>query len=497
MSLEERKSADNYQVADGSYSSASSSISESIHNASDAVHVNYTKTEEKKVIRKLDTNVLLYLCVVYGLAYLDRNSFGNAYNNGMGIAVGMTDNEWLWLNTIFYLAFISTQWLSMFWKIIPPKRYVPVFIILWATCSCLHCIANWPGMMVLRFTMGVCESAFTTVSYYLTMFYYRKEMKRIGWFMAVAPLSASVSGLLGYGITSHVQNFPAWKVLFLVQGIPVFIAGVWGLWGLPTDINDCRFLNKREKQIGNSRASKQLGIVSREDQHKLIPSEVIKVLLSPMVVMTAIIAFSYNACSGYVTFFPIVMKDMGFTGAISQALVSPPNLVSAGVILLGSFLSDLYLQRGLFMILFCTTASIGYLVMALCTNAYIRYGGIYLVAIGGAGAPAIMLTWLGSIYGTDTKRAVGYASMGLIGQSGTILASRLYPATDSPRYQRGLFISFGFMVLGTILVLTLRSYLNRLNRKLDKNFGKAVKIHGPDDSIALEGEANPNFRYVL
>lgn len=97
----------------------------------------YSEEEKAKALRRLDWNLIpLYvtyriwpflwmrltsfdrLGVLYMLSYIDRSNLGNAYTAGMGAAWGITSNQYSWIITAYYLAYIAFQWFILLWKIV-------------------------------------------------------------------------------------------------------------------------------------------------------------------------------------------------------------------------------------------------------------------------------------------------------------------------------------------------------------------------------------------
>jgi hypothetical protein len=52
------------------------------------------------------------------LSYIDRGNIGNAYTAGMGSAWGITSNQYSWIITAYYLAYIAFQWFILLWKVV-------------------------------------------------------------------------------------------------------------------------------------------------------------------------------------------------------------------------------------------------------------------------------------------------------------------------------------------------------------------------------------------
>ena len=63
-----------------------------------------TAAEEAAVIRKLDFRLLPLVFVLYSLSVLDRSNLGNARLAGMAKDIDLTNFNYNWLGTCFYIA---------------------------------------------------------------------------------------------------------------------------------------------------------------------------------------------------------------------------------------------------------------------------------------------------------------------------------------------------------------------------------------------------------
>lgn len=110
----------------------------------------YSEAEKAKAFKKLDWNLIpLYvsslvvseryagadtnrLGFLYMLSYIDRGNVGNAYTAGMGQEWGITSNQYSWIITAYYLAYIAFHWFILLWKLVslPVRISVPYMIAL-------------------------------------------------------------------------------------------------------------------------------------------------------------------------------------------------------------------------------------------------------------------------------------------------------------------------------------------------------------------------------
>lgn len=153
-----------------------------------------TAAEEAAVIRKLDWRLLPMVFVLYTLAILDRSNLGNAKLAGMTNDINLGGNLYNWLGTIFYIAYICSQWLSMGWKQFKPHQWAAFCVCFWGVIASVQAATtSWGGLMTCRFFLGISEAMFGPgVPLYLSFFYPREKVGfRQGVFISGAAMVSS------------------------------------------------------------------------------------------------------------------------------------------------------------------------------------------------------------------------------------------------------------------------------------------------------------------
>lgn len=199
----------------------------------------------------------------------------------MGKSLGFSDSEYQWLLTIFYIPYITFEWLALMWKLIPPHIWAFCTVLTWyaappipfnlpkahsnfnrGIASTLQAAAfNWSGMMVCRFFLAVAEAGYAPgIPYLLSFYYMRNEIGlRCGIYLAAAPLATCFAGALAYGITSGHAALENWRLLFLVEGLPTILIAFVAFYFMPDSPEKARFLNEEEKEAAKARAIRQVG----------------------------------------------------------------------------------------------------------------------------------------------------------------------------------------------------------------------------------------------
>ncbi|KAM3437101.1 hypothetical protein MY4824_004002 [Beauveria thailandica] len=405
---------------------------------------------ELRVVRKLDRYFLSLLWFLFLLAFLDRSNIGNARVAGMDKDLSLSSDQYQWLLTIFYIFYIISEPLTFMYKVISPRTWVPILVLGWGISATAQAATqSFAGMMVCRALLATFEAGYGPGTIYLLSFFYlRREIGlRIGIFFSAAPLATCFAGALAYAITSGHSHLANWRLLFLVEGIPVLVMSVVTYLAMPSSPHDAWFLDENEKRVALARGVRQAGKGPR----------------------------------------------VGYSGLNAQGLSAPPYFISFLVTIGSTFVADRTQQRGLTVITLALIASAGYIMLAAASSNSVRYGGVYLAAVGLFPTIANILPWVLSNQGNDERRGAGIVLLNLVGQCGPLLGTRLYPQSEKPHYTKGHAICAAFMGFTALLALCLRLLLMWENRKL------AEKCPSVEDADNAQGEENygPSFRYVL
>ncbi|KID83368.1 Major facilitator superfamily domain, general substrate transporter [Metarhizium guizhouense ARSEF 977] len=462
-----------------------------------ASHPRTLAAVEARVRRKLDTHVLLLLCFLFLLAFLDRSNIGNARIAGMEEDLGLSSDQYEWLLTIFYIAYILFEPLIIVFKVLPARTWIAILVLGWGIAAATQSAAqSWAGMMACRFFLAAFEAGFGPGAIYLLSFFYlRDELGlRIGIFFSCAPLATCFAGALAYGITSGHAGIASWRLLFLVEGAPVLAMAVVTYFAMPNSPHQAWFLNTEERSVALARQVKQVGKGARVGSLKW--RETISILLDAKAWLTALMYFSCNVSySSLPVFLPTILKDMGFSGLAAQGLSAPPYFASFLVTIGTTYIADRTQQRGLTVIGMALLGGAGYVMLAAASTTAVRYAGVYLAAAGVFPTIANILPWVVNNQGSDERRGAGVVVLNLIGQCGPLLGTRVYPQNERPNYAKGHGICAAFMLFVAILAVILRTLLVWENKRLAEKYeDDAVANDAHDQGVENYG---PKFRYVL
>ena len=336
-------------ASDSSLHSAAIADNDSVELVEDNVveSKTFTVDEEIVVVRKLDRHLVLFIAFLYMLSFLDRSSkfkrnskgsecfwhghllnpldIGNARIAGLTEDLNLDSSQYEWLLTSFYCTYITFQWMTLLYGIVPAHIYISLAALAWSLTACLQAVAgSFSSMLVFRALLGISEAAFSPgIPFLLSFFFKREELAfRTGLFISAAPLATSFASSLAWLITkvaNHV-HIPAWRLLFLVEGFPSTIFAILAWYQIPDTPHTARFLNQREKQVARLRLGKERnarkGTTSKKS--KLDWQEIREALTDMKCWITAVITYLDNVqcdvltCKSSVCFSAAMLLSLVF-----------------------------------------------------------------------------------------------------------------------------------------------------------------------------------------
>jgi MFS family permease len=389
--------------------------------------------------------------------------------------------------TAFYITYISFEWMTLLYRVIPPHIYITSCVLSWGLIASLQSIStSFNTLLIFRALLGIAEAAFGPgVPFYLSFFYKRSELAyRVGLFISAAPLATSCASTLAWLIVKLSQHGPLepWRALFLIEGFPSIIVAPFAWHIIPDSPSTATYLNPRERKVAKMRLQSdepptKTNTTSSPHQ-RLSFTDLLTTLLDPKSYLTSLMFFSANVSfSSLPVFLPTIISSMSFNTLTSQLLSAPPYLISFLFVLLTSHLSDrIPNSRGTFIIAVSILSSLSYALIALAgflhpalgptPTLLLRYIGVYGAAMGFFSAITLIITWTLNNQQTVTGKGTGMALLNVVGQCGPLVGTHLYPEEDGPYFVRGMVVCAAFMLAVAGLAAGLRWWLGVLNRRV-------------------------------
>ena len=188
---------------------------------------------EAQTYHKVDLRLLPFLFLCYILAYLDRVNVGFAKLQ-MLKDLSLSDAAFATGAGIFFIGYFFFEVPSnILLKKFGARMWIARIMISWGIISaCMIFVKGAWSFYAMRFLLGIAEAGFFPgVIFYLTLWYpSRLRATRTSWFVA----AIAVSGVIGNPISGSIMDLlsgamrlSGWQWLFLAEGIPSIIVGIW------------------------------------------------------------------------------------------------------------------------------------------------------------------------------------------------------------------------------------------------------------------------------
>jgi MFS family permease len=188
--------------------------------------------------------------------------------------------------------------------------------------------------------------------------------------------------------------------------------------------------------------------------------------------------FHLSACS-FNSFFPTVVKTLGFNTTITLVLTCPPFLFAGAAGILFGWSSGRYHERTWHITTGLAIAIVGFVVAASTLNTAARYVACFIFPVGAYSVNSVIIGWASSTLSqTKEKKAVVLAMTNVGGQIGYIYGAYIWPVTDEPRYGIGFGTSAGFALCSIACAWAIRATLIRENKRLRQSATENINLYG-------------------
>jgi MFS family permease len=327
--------------------------------------------------------------------------------------------------SLFFVTYvICTLPSNLLLKRLRPSRYLCFLTISWgfiATFTGL--VQSYGALLGCRLILGIVEAGlFPGCVVYLTCFYTKNEIAlRVGYLACCSGLAGMCGGLLAMAIgdLDGKCGMSGWRWILIIEGMPTVILGVAIYFLLPDDFEVAYFLTEEDKKLLRLRWAHQTG--HTKSSRSLHKPDVKKGFKDWRIWVFATGQFASDVCLySYATFLPTIIKGLSteYKTAQIQGLTVPCYVAGIGMFLIIANLSDRQQLRGLYTVITCCIALIGYVILCADLPSGAHYAGCIIVALGAFVANLMPLAWLPTNCPRYGKRAVANGMQITIGNIG-------------------------------------------------------------------------------
>ena len=210
-------------------------------------------TLEKRTLRKVAWRLVPFVCVLYVLNIMDRSNVGFARIK-MQADLGLSEESFNLGYGMFYVGYLLFEVPSnLLLRRVGARLWIARIMISWGLISSLTLFANdkW-SFYGLRILLGIAEAGFFPgIILYLSYWFPNSERAKMTAFFMVAIGLANVFGNPISGLIMQyldtIAGLHGWQWLFLLEGIPSIVLGVWVLFYLTDYPQDAKWLSDEQR----------------------------------------------------------------------------------------------------------------------------------------------------------------------------------------------------------------------------------------------------------
>jgi D-galactonate transporter len=286
--------------------------------------------EEKSVYAKVSMRLLPFLFLCYVVAYLDRVNVGFAKLQMLADLKFSETVYGLGAGIFFIGYFLFEVPSNVILHRVGARLWIARIMITWGLISsAMMFVASPVQFYVLRFLLGVSEAGFFPgIILYLTYWY---PAERRGQITALFMTAIAISGVVGGPLSGWIlQNFAgagglaAWQWLFVLEGIPSVLIGIWVIFYLDDSILKSGWLTDSEKKLLADNIAK--------DNKDKQSHDVWDGLRDPKIWLMSLVYFCFVAgLYGIGFWLPTIIRAMGVKSTVDIGLLSAIPYMAAAV----------------------------------------------------------------------------------------------------------------------------------------------------------------------
>jgi MFS family permease len=408
---------------------------------------------EKRVMRRIYWRLVPILFAMMFFNYLDRINVGYA-SLQMNDDLSLSAAAFGFGAGIFFLGYMLFEIPSnLILYRVGARIWLARILVTWGALSAGMALIPGPvSFYLLRFGLGVAEAGFMpgVVLYVTYWFPSRYRARAIGGFI----VAGACAGVLGPVVSTAlmagldgVLGQPGWRWMFVAEGLPTILLGLFTLWYLTDRPQNARWLSAAERDW----------LISELKQDDATDAAGLQALKEAIRNPAALVLGCLFGCAlvgvyGLLLWLPQIVRSMGdLSNTQIGALSALPPLLGIAGTLLFSYTSDRTGDRKIHLVAIYAVAAVTMLASAMVSDPVWSYGLICVSAVAlSAGNPIV---WsLNASLATGITGAASIAFVNTIAQSGGLVGPWLIGLVKDAT---GNFSSALVMVAGFVLVASL------------------------------------------
>lgn len=333
-------------------------------NVDETTAADWSEEEERKVKAKLDFILLPILGLAFFALQMDRGNISNALTSTITTDLGVNTNQINVGSSLLSLGIVLLELPSnVLLQKIGPRWWLSGQILAWGLVALLqNFITNYPGFLVTRILLGLCEAGFIPGALYTMSTWYKRDETslRVSIFFLGNLLAVALTSLIGAAILTMEGRYgiAGWRWLFIVEGCITIGIGIIFLLFLPPRVGDGRalasagfggkwsYFDRRESYILVRRVLLDDPAKTTNNLH-ISGRDIARTVRNPRILMHTLITMTANIpVTAINTYGPSVIKSFGYSAVHANALSSVGPFLAVAMVLTLGWLSDRTGRKG-------------------------------------------------------------------------------------------------------------------------------------------------------
>ncbi|ATF54125.1 TPA: MFS transporter [Morganella morganii] len=213
----------------------------------------YDNPALNSAIQKSWKRLVPLMFILYFVAFIDRVNVGFA-KDAMQLDIGLSDSAFALGAGIFFAAYaLFGIPANLILNKIGAQKWLSITTVIWGVLSAMTgFVTNETQFIVLRFLLGLGEAGFYPGILLLASIYFPNKVRGsvIGIFVLGVPLALTLGSPLS-GALLELHGWlgrPGWFWMFVIEGLPAVVIGVFAFFWLDDSPEKARFLTAEEKK---------------------------------------------------------------------------------------------------------------------------------------------------------------------------------------------------------------------------------------------------------
>ncbi|KAL4925429.1 major facilitator superfamily domain-containing protein [Aspergillus undulatus] len=446
-------------------------------------YFDWTKEEERKIVRKIDLRVCTFACVTFFALQLDRGNICQALSDTLLEDLNMTSNDYNTGQTIFLCCFLFAELPSqLISKRLGPDRWIPIQMVAWSlVAACQAFLKTKEAYLGLRALLGLLEGGFIPDTIlFLSFFYKSSELpKRLTCFWISYTFTSIIGAFLAFGFL-HIKDSSdggSWRYLFAYEGLITGVIGILAAFWMPASPTQTKggfrgkdgWFNEHEEKIMVNRVIRD--DPSKGSMHnrqavtpKLLWESLKDYHMWPIYLLGLIWMIPTTPGTNYLT---LQLKSQGFTTFQTNLLVIPSAVSSIITLTATTWLAERTNQR----LLFGVAVEVWNLVLLIALETLPERSmpwprwAILTLLVGGPSIHPVVVALTSRNAGSVRTRTVASALYNMSVQISSIAGANVYRTKDAPYYKEGNKVLIGLAVASMFLFGSAKVYYDWQNRR--------------------------------